>query len=123
MYQAIEAINYSRNTRRMMLKDILKDERGSLSAARIFLFVSLVFTGAVIVADSLLWATVPNAAYALMGTLGTGLLAWAAGPRIAQHFGPQIGAIASGIGAALVREPRRPDLLDSSPTFKEHDER
>ena len=119
MYQAIETINYSRNTRRMMLKDILKDERGSLSAARIFLFVSLVFTGAIIVADSLLWATVPNAAYALMGTLGTGLLAWAAGPRIAQHFGPQIGAIASGIGAALVREPRRPELLDNDPAFRD----
>ena len=123
MYQAIETINYSRNTRRMMLKDILKDERGSLSAARTFLFVSLVFTGAVIVADSLLWATVPNAAYALMGTIFTGLLAWTAGPRIAQYILPQIGAVASGIGAALVREPRRPDLLDSSPTFKEHDER
>ena len=122
MYQAIETINYSRNTRRMMLKDILKDERGSLSAARTFLFVSLVFTGAVIVADSLLWATVPNAAYALMGTLGTGLLAWAAGPRIAQHFGPQIGAVASGIGASLTREPRRPDLLDNDPAFRD-DER
>ena len=107
----------------MAIREILKDERGSLSAARIFLFVSLVFTGAIIVADSLLWATVPNAAYALMGTLGTGLLAWAAGPRIAQYILPQIGAVTSGIGAALVRKPRRPDLLDSSPDFKEHDER
>ena len=107
----------------MMLKDILKDERGSLSAARISLFVSLAFTAAIIVADSLLWATVPNAAYALMGTIFTGLLAWAAGPRIAQYILPQIGAVTSGIAAALVREPRRPDLLDSSPDFKEHDER
>ena len=105
------------------IKEILKDERGSLSAARIFLFVSLLFTAAVIVADSLLWATVPNAAYALMGTIFTGLLAWAAGPRIAQYILPQIGAVASGIGAALVREPRRPDLLDNSPDFFEHDER
>ena len=106
-----------------MIRQILADEKGKLSAARVLLTASLAFTAAIIVVDSLLWATVPNAAYALMGTLGTGLLAWAAGPRIAQHFGPQIGAIASGIGAALVREPRRPDLLDSSPTFKEHDER
>ena len=107
----------------MMLKEILKDERGSFSAARIFLFASLVFTAAIIVADSLLWATVPNAAYALLGTIFTGLLAWTAGPRIAQYFGPQIGAVARGIGASLTREPRRPDLLDSSPDFKEHDER
>ena len=104
------------------VKEILKDERGSLSAARTFLFASLVFAAAIIVADSLLWATVPNAAYALMGTLGTGLLAWAAGPRIAQYILPQIGAVASGIGAALVREPRRPDLLDNDPRF-EDDER
>ena len=104
------------------IKEILKDERGSLSAARIFLFVSLAFTAAIIVADSLLWATVPNAAYALLGTIFTGLLAWTAGPRIAQYFGPQIGAVASGIAAALVREPRRPELLDNDPTF-EDDER
>ena len=106
-----------------VLSEILRDERGSLSAARIFLFASLVFTAVIIVVDSLLWATVPNAAYALLGTIFTGLLAWAAGPRIAQYFGPQIGAVASGIGTALVREPRRPDLLDSSPDFKEHDEK
>ena len=104
------------------IKEILKDERGSLSAACISLFVSLAFTAAIIVADSLLWATVPNAAYALLGTIFTGLLAWTAGPRIAQYFGPQIGAVASGIGAALVREPRRPDLLDNDPRF-EDDER
>ena len=106
----------------MAIKDILRDERGSLSAARTFLFASLAFTGIIIVADSLLWAEVPSAAYALLGTIFTGLLAWTAGPRIAQHFGPQIGAIASGIGAALVREPRRPDLLDNDPRF-EDDER
>jgi hypothetical protein len=104
------------------VKEILKDERGSLSAARIFLFASLVFTAAIIVADALLWATVPNAAYALLGTIFTGLLAWTAGPRIAQYFGPQIGAVASGIGASLKREPRRPDLLDNDPTFRD-DER
>jgi len=99
--------------------EIVKDERGSLSAARVFLLASLVFTAVIIVADSLFWATVPNAAYALLGTIFTGLLAWAAGPRIAQHFGPQIGAIASGIGAALVREPRRPKLLDNDPAFED----
>jgi len=103
------------------ISEILKDERGSLSAARTFLFVSLVFTAVIIVVDSLLWATVPNAAYALLGTIFTGLLGWTAGPRIAQYFGPQIGAVASGIAQA-VKSPRRPKLLDNSPDFKEHDE-
>ena len=103
-----------------MISQILSDEKGNPSAARVLLVAALAFTAAIIVADSLLWAEVPNAAYALMGTIFSGLLIWTAGPRIAQHFGPQIGAIASGIGASLTREPRRPDLLDSDPLF--HDD-
>ena len=105
-----------------MTLELLADENGKLSAARVLLVLSLAFTAVIIVADSLLWATVPNAAYALLGTIFTGLLAWTAGPRIAQYLLPQIGAVASGIGAALVREPRRPELLDNDPTF-EDDER
>ena len=103
----------------MMIRQILSDEKGNPSAARVLLTASLAFTAAIIVVDSLLWATVPNAAYALMGTIFSGLLIWSAGPRIAAHFGPQIGAIASGIGAALVREPRRPELLDNDPAFRD----
>ena len=102
-----------------MIRQILADEKGKLSAARVLLVASLVFTAIIIVADSILWATVPNAAYALMGTIFTGLLAWTAGPRIAQYFGPQIGAVASGIGASLAREPRLPELLDNDPAFRD----
>ena len=104
-----------------IISGVLRDERGSLSAARTFLFASLAFTAIIIVADALLWATVSNAVYALLGTIFTGLLAWTAGPRIAQYFGPQIGAVASGIAQA-VKSPKRPKLLDNSPNFKEHDE-
>ena len=103
-----------------MIRQILADEKGKLSAARVLLVATLVFTAVMIAADSLLWATVPNAAYALLGTIFTGLLAWTAGPRIAQYILPQIGAIASGIGASLTREPRRPKLLDNDPAF--HDD-
>ena len=102
-----------------MISQILADEKGKLSAARVLLVASLVFTAAIIVADSLLWAEVPNAAYALLGTIFTGELAWTAGPRIAKHLLPQIGAVASGIGAALTREPRRPELLDNDPAFRD----
>ena len=105
-----------------MISQILADEKGKLSAARVLLVATLAFTAVIIIADSLLWADVPNAAYALLGTIFTGLLAWTAGPRIAQYFGPQIGAIASGIGASLTREPRRPKLLDNDPAFRD-DER
>ena len=106
----------------MSIREILSDERGSLSSARTFLFASLAFTAVIIVADSLLWAEVPNAAYALLGTVFTGLLAWTAGPRIAQYIGPQVGAVASGIAKA-VKGPQRPDLLDNNPDFNEHDEK
>jgi hypothetical protein len=106
-----------------MISQILADEKGNPSAARVLLVASLAFTAVIITVDSLLWAEVPNAAYALLGTIFTGLLAWTAGPRIAQYLGPQIGAVASGIGASLTREqPRRPDLLDSDPLFRD-DER
>ena len=105
-----------------MMLQILADEKGKLSAARVLLTASLAFTAVLIVFDAILWATVPNAAYALLGTIFTGLLAWAAGPRIAQYFGPQLGSIASGIGASLTREPRRPEVLDNSPGFRD-DER
>ena len=98
-----------------MIRQILADEKGKLSAARVLLVATLAFTAVIIVIDSLLWATVPNAAYALLGTIFTGLLAWTAGPRIAQYILPQI-------GAALTREPRRPELLDNSPSFRD-DER
>ena len=105
-----------------MIKDIISDEKGKLSAARVLLVGCLVFTGGIILTDSLFWGEVPNAAYALLGTIFTGLLAWCAGPRIAQYLGPQIGAVAKGIGDA-VKQPRRPDLLDNDPKFRENDER
>jgi hypothetical protein len=102
-----------------MISQILADEKGKLSAARVLLVATLAFTAVIIVSDSLLWAEVPNAAYALLGTIFTGELAWTAGPRIAKHLLPQIGAVTSGIGAALTREPRRPELLDNDPAFRD----
>jgi hypothetical protein len=103
------------------VKEILIDERGTVSAARTFLLGVLLFTGTIIVLDSIILA-VPEIAYTLLGSLNVGLLAWAGGPRVAQYLAPQIGAVASGIAKA-VRSPRRPKLLDNSPDFKEHDER
>ena len=103
-----------------MIFQILSDESGKPSAARILLCVCLAFTAVIITADALLWATVPNAAYALLGTIFTGLLAWTTGPRIAQYLGPQIVALAKGIASGTVREPRRPELLDNDPRF--HDD-
>ena len=90
-----------------MLKDILKDERGTVSAARTFLLGVLLFTGALIVLDSTIW-DVPEPVYSLLGALVVGLVAWAGGPRAMQYLGPQVAGIASGIAQA-VKSPRRPD--------------
>jgi hypothetical protein len=105
----------------MIIKDLLRDERGTVSAARTFLLGVLLFTGTIIVLDSIILA-VPEIAYTLLGSLNVGLVAWAGGPRVAQYLAPQIGAVASGIAKA-VKGPQRPDLLDNSPGFKEHDEK
>ena len=104
-----------------MIREILTDERGSLSSARTFLLASLLFSGALIVLDSTFW-DVPEVVYTLLGSLDIGLLAWAGGPRVAQYLGPQVAGVASGIAKA-VKAPRRPDLLDSDAGFKENDEK
>ena len=101
--------------------EIVKDERGSLSAARVFLAASLIFTGAIIVLDSTLW-DVPEAVYSLLGGLAVGLVAWAGGPRVAQYLGPQVAGVAAGIAQA-VKSPRQPDLLDNNVKFRENDEK
>ena len=105
----------------MPIKEILTDERGSLSAARVLLTASMVFIAVIIVLDSTFW-DVPEPAYVLLGSWGIGLLAWAGGPRVAQYLAPQVGAVASGIAQAAKRL-RRPELLDNDVKFKEHDEK
>ena len=105
-----------------MILQILSDERGKPSAARVLLVGEMLYTGILILFDIVLWGDVSNAVYALLGTVFTGLLAWSAGPRIAQYLLPQIGAVAQGIGAAIVKQPRQPDLLDNSPEYHERHE-
>lgn len=88
---------------------ILADETGKRSLARVLLIVSLVITFVLVILDSILIGDVPVLdvpvpAYALLGTIFTGLLAWTAGPRIAQYVGPQMGAIASGLAKSVKRD-------------------
>jgi len=104
-----------------MIREILTDERGSLSSARTFLLASLVFSGMLIILDST-FLEVPEVVYTLLGSLDIGLLAWAGGPRVAQYLGPQVAGVASGIAQAI-KSPQRPDLLDNNAKFKENDER
>jgi hypothetical protein len=104
-----------------VIREVFKDERGTPSAARVFLATTMAFSALIIVLDSIIW-DVPEPAYVLLGSLGVGLLAWTAGPRMAAYIGPQIGAVASGIAQAI-KDPKRPDLLDNDVKFRENDEK
>jgi len=77
-----------------------RDEQGDKSLGRVCLCAALALTALLICADTFTRHEVPDPAYALLGGLLTGLVAWVAGPRIARYVGPQIGGVASGIAAA-----------------------
>lgn len=89
---------------------ILQDEKGKWSTSRIAFWILLCNILGLVWLDALrALVEVPNAAYALLGGLMTAVVAWAAGPRIAQYVGPQIGSFASGIANAAQRLPlKRP---------------
>lgn len=88
---------------------LLRDEQGSWSSARCSFWISLLVTLALIVVDALTGASVPNAAYSLLGTIVVATASWAAGPRIAQYLAPQLGAIAKGIGDSRIPDIRKDD--------------
>lgn len=79
---------------------VLRDEKGNLSSARMFLGLELVY----------LWTQGPVISgkvdlLAIHATLVIGLLAWAAGPRGLEYFAPQ----ASKFGEAILKRVRGTD--------------
>lgn len=95
---------------RMDIRELISDEHSHLSTARVGLWTTMALALVTVAVD--VWLTVhasrltiPNPVYALEGTMFTAFAAWAAGPRIAQYIGPQLGAIAQGIGAANRDKP------------------
>jgi len=79
---------------------LVRDERGGLSTARCAFWLALIVTLTLVVLDGFDVAQLSTAAYTLLGTVFMGLTTWAAGPRIAQYLGPQIGRVASALGRA-----------------------
>jgi len=101
--------------RSVRLSDLVKDEKGALSSARCGLWVTVALALATVAVD--VWLTfhaakafIPNAVYALEGTMFTVFASWAAGPRIAQYIGPVIGQVAQGIGASSRAKPPFPGM-------------
>lgn len=92
-----------------MWRQLLEDERGRLSTARTLLWVWSLFTLLLI---ALAWRELPNGVLSLLSGVEIALVAWAAGARIAQYLGPQVGATASTVGQSLreaVQKRRDPD--------------
>lgn len=93
-------------------KGFLSDETGSRSTARALLWLSVVSAIALIWTDTFGGESfeVPGEAYALLGTMIGAFTVWAAGPRIAQHLSPALGAMVGAIGtAAAARKNKRRD--------------
>jgi len=90
-------------------RQLVQDERGQLSTARALLWVWSLFTMAVV---ALWWQTVPNGVLSLLSAVEVALIAWAAGPRIAQYLAPQVGAAAAAVGQSVreaVQKRRDPE--------------
>lgn len=79
-------------------RQLMQDERGHLSAARALLWVWSLFTLIFVAAA---WRSAGNGVLSLLSAVEMALVAWAAGPRIAQYLAPQIGATATAVGQSL----------------------
>lgn len=88
----------------------LHDERGAKSTARALLWLVVLFTLAIIAADAAKEAVdVPGEAYVVLTTLITGLIAWAAGPRVAQQLSPMFGKALEGVAGVVKAKNARRD--------------
>lgn len=93
----------------MKLSDLIRDERGNLSTARVLLWVwSLVAMGLVV----LKYRDMPNPVLSFFSGILIALISWAGGARIAQYIAPQMGSTAQAVGQSLretIAKRRRPE--------------
>ena len=91
------------------MTSLLTDEQGHLSSARCSFWLSLLVSLTLIILSAVNKVELSAGAYTLLGTIFTFTCVWAAGPRIAQYLGPQIGRAISALGSA--KDDRRlPDV-------------
>lgn len=105
-------------------RTLVEDERGALSSARTGMWATVLVAYVSIGVDLYLVLTggkhfVPNTVYGVLGTMFLAFASWAAGPRIAQYLGPQIGAVAQGLGAATRTDA--PPTDHETMTDREHE--
>jgi hypothetical protein len=75
------------------IHQLIEDERGSLSSARLGLWITMLIVTVTIAIDIILTAftqleaRIPNTVYGIEGTMFITFTIWTAGPRVAQYFG------------------------------------
>ena len=89
--------------------NLTADEQGKRSTSRMAFWIVLIWTLAALTLVGFKVFVLPAAGYALLGTIFTFVTVWAAGPRIAQYLGPQIGRVVESISKAKA-DPRLPDI-------------
>lgn len=82
----------------MKLEQLVQDEQGNLSSARVLLWCWSLYS---LLLVALTWRVIPNAVLAFMSGIEIALIAWAGGARVAQYLAPQVGAAASAVGQSL----------------------
>ncbi len=100
----------------MRIVQLIEDEKKKLSVARIGVWLTLILAFATIIFDVYTavivgHSIVPNVAYSLETTMFMAFVSWAAGPRIAQYIGPQIGSAAQAVAQAK-RDALLPSMHD-----------
>lgn len=79
---------------------LIADEQGKPSTARCAFWIVLIWTILLMTLAAAGIFTVSSAAYALLGTIFTFTIVWAAGPRMAEYLAPQIGRAITSIAKA-----------------------
>jgi hypothetical protein len=78
--------------------DLIRDEQGNLSTARLAFWLVVPFDLIAVWFDAAsVTFNMPPVGYGLLGTLTTIIGAWAAGPRMAQYLLPQLGTIVQNL--------------------------
>lgn len=88
---------------------LIEDEQKNLSSARCSFWLTLIVSLILVILSAFDVVKLSAGSYTLLGTMFMFTAIWAAGPRIAQYLGPQIGKIAGALRSAK-DDRRQPDI-------------
>jgi hypothetical protein len=98
---------------------LFNDEQQNMSSARVLLWLWSGMCMYMVVGH---FKEVDNGVLAFMSGIEMALVGWAAGPRVMQYLGPQIGRAAAAVGQATSRFAPRNHQLGIQPTWEVGDD-